>query len=133
MTEVFFGDAVHEADKLDQYYQQHGELIGPLHGVPVTLKDQFDVKGADATLGYVGRAFKPATRDAAIVEILKSLGAIILAKTNLPQSIMVGNTIFSVSPADLHSGARRRTHFGALQRILEILTLPLVVLQEEKE
>ncbi|KAK5209518.1 hypothetical protein LTR99_007721 [Exophiala xenobiotica] len=74
--------------RLDQYYQQQGNLIGPLHGVPVTLKDQFDVKGADSTIGYVARAFKPAARDAAIVQILKSLGAIILAKTNLPQSIM---------------------------------------------
>ncbi|KIV79229.1 hypothetical protein PV11_06799 [Exophiala sideris] len=88
LTEVFFEEALVEADKLDQYYQQHGKLIGPLHGVPVTLKDQFDVKGADSTLGYVTRAFRPAVRDAAIVEILKSLGAIILAKTNLPQSIM---------------------------------------------
>ncbi|KAK5257912.1 hypothetical protein LTR40_008958 [Exophiala xenobiotica] len=74
--------------RLDQYYQQQGKLIGPLHGVPVTLKDQFDVKGADSTIGYVARAFKPAARDAAIVQILKSLGAIIIAKTNLPQSIM---------------------------------------------
>ncbi|KAJ9642093.1 uncharacterized protein PV06_03337 [Exophiala oligosperma] len=88
LTEVFFGDALVEASKLDDYYRQHGGLIGPLHGVPVTLKDQFDVKGADSTLGYVGRAFKPASKDAAIVQILRSLGAIILAKTNLPQSIM---------------------------------------------
>ncbi len=80
-----------EADRLDQYYQQQGKLIGPLHGVPITLKDQFDVEGVDSTIGYVARAFKPAARDAAIVQILKSLGAIIIAKTNLPQSIMVPN------------------------------------------
>lgn len=63
--------------------------MGPLHGIPITLKDQFDVKGYDSTLGYVGRAFKPATEDAVLVHILKSIGAIILLKTNLPQSIMV--------------------------------------------
>jgi amidase len=55
----------------------------------VSLKDQFNVKGLDSTLGYVGGAFAPAYADATIVSILKSLGAVIIAKTNLPQSIMV--------------------------------------------
>lgn len=55
----------------------------------MTLKDQFDVRGYDSTLGYVGRAFKPATRDCALVSMLKQNGAIIVAKSNLPQSIMV--------------------------------------------
>jgi amidase len=55
----------------------------------VTLKDQFDVEGADTTIGYAARAFQPAKENATLVEILKGLGAIILAKTNLPQSIMV--------------------------------------------
>ncbi|EXJ80162.1 hypothetical protein A1O1_08304 [Capronia coronata CBS 617.96] len=88
LTEVFFEETLREADKLDDYFQQHGKLIGPLHGVPITLKDQFDVKGADSTIGYVSRAFQPASEDAAIVRILKDLGAVVLAKTNLPQSIM---------------------------------------------
>jgi Asp-tRNA(Asn)/Glu-tRNA(Gln) amidotransferase A subunit family amidase len=60
-----------------------------LHGIPITLKDQFNVKGVDTTLGYVGRSFAPASEDAALVQMLKKMGAIIIAKTNLPQSIMV--------------------------------------------
>lgn len=74
---------------MDRHFNETGELKGPLHGIPVTLKDQFNVKGYDSTLGYVGRAFKPASEDAVLVQMLKSMGAIILAKTNLPQSIMV--------------------------------------------
>jgi amidase len=89
LTEIFFDDALEEANKLDEFYQTHGKLIGPMHGVPVTLKDQFDVEGADSTIGYVTRAFQPAKESATLVKILKDLGAIILAKTNLPQSIMV--------------------------------------------
>jgi amidase len=54
------------------------------------VKDQFNVKGVDTTLGYVKNAFKPAEEDAVIVQIMKSLGAVVLGKTNLPQSIMVG-------------------------------------------
>lgn len=64
-------------------------MVGPLHGIPITLKDQFNVKGYDSTLGYVSRAFKPASEDAILVKMLKKLGAVVLAKTNLPQSIMV--------------------------------------------
>jgi amidase len=55
----------------------------------MTLKDQFDVNGYDSTLGYVGRAFKPAQQDCVLVSLLKEMGAIIVAKSNLPQSIMV--------------------------------------------
>jgi Asp-tRNA(Asn)/Glu-tRNA(Gln) amidotransferase A subunit family amidase len=54
----------------------------------MTLKDQFDVIGHDTTLGYVGRSFQPAASSASLVQILESLGAVFLAKTNLPQSIM---------------------------------------------
>jgi amidase len=55
----------------------------------MTLKDQFDVCGYDSTLGYVGRSFKPAVQDCVLVSILKRMGAVIIAKSNLPQSIMV--------------------------------------------
>ncbi|EXJ78899.1 hypothetical protein A1O3_08399 [Capronia epimyces CBS 606.96] len=88
LTEVFLEDAIARSRSLDKYYKTHGTVIGPLHGVPVTLKDQFNVKGFDTTLGYVARSFHPAGEDAAIVQILLKLGAVIFAKTNLPQSIM---------------------------------------------
>lgn len=55
----------------------------------MTLKDQFDVEGYDSTLGYVGRAFQPAAQDCVLVALLRQMGAIIIAKSNLPQSIMV--------------------------------------------
>jgi amidase len=84
-----FEDAMKEARELDAEFQRSGRLKGPLHGIPVTLKDQFNVKGYDTTLGYCGRAFQPAKEDAALVQILKDYGAIVIAKTNLPQSIMV--------------------------------------------
>lgn len=58
----------------------------------MTLKDQFDVQGYDTTLGYVGRSFQPAVADCLIVKILSEAGAIFIAKTNLPQSIMWSET-----------------------------------------
>ncbi|OTB01073.1 hypothetical protein M426DRAFT_14791 [Hypoxylon sp. CI-4A] len=88
LTEIFFKDALNQARELDKYQNDHKSLVGPLHGIPVTLKDQFNVKGYDSTIGYVSRAFKPAAEDAVLVRMLKKLGAVVLAKTNLPQSIM---------------------------------------------
>ncbi|KAI0148340.1 amidase [Hypoxylon sp. NC0597] len=88
LTEILFQDALAQARELDEYRAKHGIVIGPLHGIPVTVKDQFNIRGYDTTLGYVGRTFNPATEDAVLVDMLKNLGAIVLAKTNLPQSIM---------------------------------------------
>jgi amidase len=87
-----FDDALCRAKELDDYLSDNGRPIGPLHGIPVTLKDQFDIAGFDSTIGYVGRSFHPASRDSALVEMLQSLGAIVMAKTNLPQSIMVSSS-----------------------------------------
>jgi amidase len=92
LTEVLFDDALKRAHELDVIFNEHGRIVGPLHGVPMTLKDQFDVAGYDSTLGYVGRAFKEASEDCVLVALLKEMGAIIIAKSNLPQSIMVRDT-----------------------------------------
>lgn len=88
LTEICFEDAIISAKSLDGHLAQHHKPIGPLHGIPTTLKDQFNIRGYDTTLGYVGRASLPAEEDCALVQMLRSLGAVILAKTNLPQSIM---------------------------------------------
>ncbi len=89
LTEILFAEATKQANELDEYFEKHGKLVGPLHGICMTLKDQFNIEGFDSTLGYVGRAFKPAMQDCVLVSLLKQLGAIIVAKSNLPQSIMV--------------------------------------------
>ncbi|KAF4452194.1 hypothetical protein F53441_4933 [Fusarium austroafricanum] len=88
LTEIAFQDALQQAGDLDDYLANNKKPLGPLHGVVVTLKDQFNIKGHDTTMGYVGRSFDPARNDAVLVKMLKSLGAIVLAKSNLPQSIM---------------------------------------------
>lgn len=88
VTEVCFESALGRAIELDKYLAQTGNVFGPLHGIPTTLKDQFNLAGFDTTIGYVGRAFQPAKENAALVKMLYALGAVVLAKSNLPQSIM---------------------------------------------
>jgi Asp-tRNA(Asn)/Glu-tRNA(Gln) amidotransferase A subunit family amidase len=71
-----------EADKLDAAYAKSGP-VGPLHGVPVFLKDQFDAAGMPSTLGSVLlKDYKP-TRDSFVAEKLRKAGAIILGKNTL--------------------------------------------------
>ncbi|KAB5559941.1 amidase signature domain-containing protein [Coniochaeta sp. 2T2.1] len=54
LLEIFFDKAVARAQELDDYQSKYGRTTGPLHGLPVSLKDQFHVKGVDTTMGYVG-------------------------------------------------------------------------------
>ncbi len=62
-----------------------GEFMGPLHGVPMTIKDSLDTAGVISTGGTKGRAtFIPET-DATVVSRLKNAGAILIGKTNTPE------------------------------------------------
>ncbi|KAI9509118.1 amidase [Russula earlei] len=88
LTEVYFEEAKQDARRLDDEFAETGHLKGPLHGVPMSVKDQFDVKGSDSTIGYTQWANKPAERDAAVVEILRAAGAVVVAKTNVPQTML---------------------------------------------
>jgi len=62
-----------------------GKAHGPLHGLPITIKDSLDTEGIRTTYGSRLFAQHVPTRDAAIVARLKAAGAIIVAKTNTPE------------------------------------------------
>jgi amidase len=62
-----------------------GASAGPLHGLPITIKDTFDVEGMPASAGAPEYARRPArTPDAAVVARLRAAGAVIWGKTNTP-------------------------------------------------
>ncbi|HUK42338.1 MAG TPA: amidase family protein [Candidatus Acidoferrales bacterium] len=74
--------ALEEADQLDAKFKASG-FVGPLHGIPILIKDQADTKGMPTTLGSVLFQNYFPDRDAFVVEKLKKAGAIILGKTTL--------------------------------------------------
>ena len=76
--------ALAEARDADQALAR-GKLKGPLHGVPMTLKDSLDTEGIISTGGTMGRAGFVPEEDATVVERLKAAGAILLGKTNTPE------------------------------------------------
>ncbi len=61
-----------------------GESWGPLHGVPITIKDIFDVRGLRNTAGYVPARDNISTTNATVVQRVLDAGAVILGKTNVP-------------------------------------------------
>ena len=73
-----------EADELDSSFGRDGEFAGPLHGIPVLVKDQAETAGIRTTFGSVAFEGYVPEEDATAVRRLKEAGALILAKTNLP-------------------------------------------------
>ncbi|KAB5594790.1 Fatty acid amide hydrolase 1 [Ceratobasidium theobromae] len=88
LTEVLFDSAFKRAKELDEEFTKTGELCGPLHGVPLTFKDQYKIEGFDNTIGFTHWIDQHATQDAELVAQARAMGGIPIAKTNVPQTMM---------------------------------------------
>ena len=80
-----------QAEKAEQALRKN-EKIGPLHGVPVAVKDDLEVKGLPCTYGSRLAARYVPKQDCLAVRRLREAGAIILGKTNLPELGHKGTT-----------------------------------------
>lgn len=69
-----------------------GDSLGPLHGVPITIKDAFDTAGVRTTGGTLGRANHVPAKNATAVDRLLSAGAILLGKTNTSELTLFYDT-----------------------------------------
>lgn len=82
-TNVMRERAIAEADDRDQA-RTDGRPVGPLHGVPVAIKEELDVAGEVTTFGGRGNT-APAHRDAEVVRRLRAAGAVVVGKTAMPE------------------------------------------------
>jgi len=80
LTEVFIDRALSDAAELDAHLARTGTPVGPLHGLPVSLKEQFSIKGIDTSMGYSAWADKPAEEDSVLVKCLKKAGAVLYVR-----------------------------------------------------
>ncbi|KAJ6145322.1 hypothetical protein N7470_009217 [Penicillium chermesinum] len=87
LTEPLFDRALKRAKELDDHLRRTGKPVGPLHGLPISVKDTFWIKGVDSSIGLAAYAFQPAPENAPLVDLLHGLGAVIIAKTNVPQTL----------------------------------------------
>ncbi|KAL2800986.1 amidase signature domain-containing protein [Aspergillus keveii] len=93
LTEHFFPRALERAQYLDEYLKREGKVIGPLHGLPISLKDSFCLEGIPTTVGYVSfLKYGPAKENSALVNLLLDLGAVLYVKTNIPQTMMTADS-----------------------------------------
>lgn len=64
-----------------------GEVWGPLHGLPMTVKESFDLVGQPTTWGHLPRKTHAAEQDALVVQRLKAAGAVVFGKSNVPLNL----------------------------------------------
>lgn len=89
---MFFEEGIKRAEYLDEHFAKTGKPIGPLHGLPISLKDTFRYAGYDATAGIVSAANKPVEEHELFVQMLLDAGAVLYCKTNIPQSLMTADS-----------------------------------------
>jgi amidase len=92
LTEMMFEQAIDRAKELDEYYEREGKLYGPLHGLPISIKDQHNIKGAATSVGYSKWSQDISSYDSALVSMLRDLGAVIYCKTAGPLANMSTET-----------------------------------------
>lgn len=93
LTVTMFDEAIQHARELDRYYRETGSTIGPLHGLPVSLKDNFNIIGKPSATGFVAWAEEPMQQESTLVTMLRSLGAIAYVKTNVPTAMMIAESV----------------------------------------
>mgnify|MGYP003636268890 FL=1 len=76
--------ALERADELDASMRDTGGFVGPLHGMPILVKDNVETTAMPTTQGTIGMAGYQPREDATVIQHLESAGAIILGKTTLP-------------------------------------------------
>ncbi len=104
-----FDAALAEADRADA----SGEPTGPLHGVPVTVKESLDLGGTASTFGLPGRRTPVADADDPYVARLRAAGAIVLGKTNVAQLLIAYESVNPVFGRTSNPWALDRTPGGS--------------------
>ena len=88
VTELLPERALARAAFLDEYLKQNGKPVGPLHGLPISVKEHIGMKDLGLNAGYVAWWDKTASQDARVLQILFCAGAVFHARTTQPQTLM---------------------------------------------
>ncbi|QRV80632.1 amidase [Ceratobasidium sp. AG-Ba] len=113
LTEIFVDRALARAAEMDRFLEENKKPKGPLHGLPISLKDQFTMKGLETINGYVANIGDFATENAVLVDILYELGAVPFVRTNVPQTLMWGETYNNVFGRTVNPYNRNLTSGGS--------------------
>jgi amidase len=88
VTELLPETALARAAYLDAYLKDHGKPSGPLHGLPISVKEHIPVQGLTCNAGFIAWHANVAKQNAHILDILLAAGAILYVRTTQPQTLM---------------------------------------------
>eukprot|EP01135_Chromosphaera_perkinsii_P012056 Nk52_evm19s2578 gene=Nk52_evmTU19s2578 len=103
-------EAYRRATELDDQFSKSGKTCGPLHGLPVSIKDNVQVTGYPTSVGNKAYTKEVSQANATVVQRLLDAGAIVVCKSNLPDHCMGFETDnlftgFTCNPFDLNRTA----------------------------
>ncbi|XP_052095457.1 vitamin D3 hydroxylase-associated protein-like [Mytilus californianus] len=81
-------EVIWEAEEIALSRDLNANKKGPLHGIPISLKESFMIPGYDCTAGLAFYLDKPAKQENVLVQVLKQAGAVPFVRTNIPQGMM---------------------------------------------
>ncbi|MCJ1436725.1 hypothetical protein MMC27_006107 [Xylographa pallens] len=115
LVEICFIAAERQAEELDEYLYQTGRTLGPLHGLPVSLKDRFNINGLESACGYISwlGQKKDLGAEGTLVRKLRQLGAVFFVKTNVPMSMLMGETSNNIIGSTINPYNRNLSAGGA--------------------
>lgn len=87
-VEFFIDEGLARAKELDNYQKKNGKLIGPLHGLPISLKEHISLKGRIGHSGIVSLLDNIPDKDAVTATILSKLGAVFYVRSNEPHALL---------------------------------------------
>ena len=128
VTEILFAEARERAKFLDEYLSMNGKTIGPLHGLPISLKDCFITAPHPSSIGMAAYANEPLEKDTLIVTMLRDLGAIFYIKTNVPVAMMMAestNNVWGETRNPLHKHLSPGGSSGGEGAIIALKASPL--------
>lgn len=100
-TEFLAAEALARADELDAHFAATHTLVGPLHGIPMSVKEQLALAHHRNTSGFASLIpAAPPAEDAHLVQLFRRAGAVFHVRTNIPQSLMhldCANNIFGTT------------------------------------
>lgn len=88
LVDFFEEEALAMAQTADEYLHNIGKTLGPLHGLPISIKDHMPLKGHPNSTGFLSTREERSEEDCLLVSILRQAGAVFYVKTNQPQGIM---------------------------------------------
>ncbi|ERS94839.1 hypothetical protein HMPREF1624_08736 [Sporothrix schenckii ATCC 58251] len=93
LTDYFAEEAMQRAAELDSILKTTGKPVGPLHGLPIAIKEQLMMKGKAATFAAVAWHDNIVDIDASLVTVLQTAGVVPFARTTMPQTGMMLQTV----------------------------------------